>query len=258
MHWREHRARLVRELRTDLGFLKYAQLHQLSRLNPIYLGIRASRSSVVTGVLSFLRGRKDARSKPDRHTQREERWDVTDEFWYPSREALVHAVTSGRGRDAARRLIEDHVSRVRRTAVITAEEFVAAAAPTGGLPRIRVMFCLRSPPSLGREKMLAHWGASHKELVLSLQGALKYRLYDQLHVRSGPELSEVVEVFGGSSGQEFDGVAGLSYRGQADLLLGFLNPRTQLANLKLVKDEITFIDGRRSALVYGEHYLIEG
>ncbi|MFQ6021416.1 MAG: EthD domain-containing protein [Acidiferrobacterales bacterium] len=255
-HWMEPRSRLVLDLHAKLGYSRYAQLHQVRRINLLYQGIRFTRSPVVTALLSVIQGKKVPKSQRDRHTQREERWDVVEELWYPSREALVEALSSEAGVDAARRLVEDHTPFVRRTAVVTAEEFVAAEDPALRSPRITTVFCLRSRPGMTREEMLAYWGESHKQLVLSLQRALKYRAYDQLHVRSAAELSAVVEKLGGSAGEEFDGVAGLAYGSQWELVLGFLNPWTQVANLRLVKDEINFIDGQRSALVFGRQYLL--
>ncbi len=254
-HWRDSRSRLVADLRAELGYSRYAQVHQLSRRNLLYLGIRATRSWLVTTFLSLFRGRKPRRLPRDRHTQREERWDVIDEFWYPSRQALITALTSRGGVDGLRRLIDDHAPLVRRTAVITAEEFVAAEDPGQRSSRIIALFCLRSLPGMTRGMMLHHWGTSHRELVLSLKRALKYRAYHQMHVRSDAGLQDVVDNLGGSAGQEFDGVAALAYRSQWGLILGFVDPRTQIANLKLVRDEITFIDGQRSALVFGRQFL---
>ena len=53
-------------------------------------------------------------------------------------------------------------------------------------------------------------------------------------------------------GEGFDGIASLSYRAQWELVLGFLNPFTQIANIKLIKDEVGFIDAQRSPLVFGK------
>ena len=254
-YWKEQRSRLVLDFQADLGYSRYAQLHQSRRSNLIYLGIRASRSRPVIVLLSVLQGMAAPRKDRDRHTRREERWDVVDELWYPSKEALVDALTSEAGAEAARRLVEDQSTYVRRTAVVTAEEFVAVDDPALPFPRLRNAFFLRSRPGMTREEMLARWGSSHKKLFLSLQRALKYREYEQLHVRSAPELSAVVQNLGGSAGAEFHGVAGLSFSGQASLAFGFLNPWTEVANLRLVRDEMNFIDHQRSVLVYGKLHL---
>jgi hypothetical protein len=251
-HWREKRSRLVLELQQPLGYTAYAQTHQLSRLNLLYLAIRATRSRPVAALLATKSPAPGP--APDPHTRSEERWDVVDEFLFPSKEALLQALTSAAGVDAARRLIEDHAPRVRRTAVVTAEEFVASADPAPQSPEIRTVFFLRSRRDMTRAEMLGYWGTGHKRLVLSVLGDLKCRAYNQLHVRSAPDLSDVVERFGGSAGEEFDGVAELSFRSQWDLVLGLFNPWTQVANLKLARDETKFVDGQRSELVFGKHY----
>ncbi len=254
-HWLDERRPLVLGLRDALGFTRYAQLHQLPRRNFLYQGIRITRSWMVTSLFAAKQGRPIPRISRDRHTPREEQWDVIDQFWYPSRASLVESLTSRTAIGAANQLVKDHRMLVRRTAVIIAEEFVAAADPSPNSPRITTMFCLRSPHGMTRREMLDYWGTSHKRLVLSLHGDLGFRVYNQLHVRIAPEFAPVIEILGGSVGDEFDGVAELSYRGQWDLIRGFLNIRTQIANLRLVSDEISFIDAQRSALVFGREFL---
>lgn len=249
--WGDERRRLVLGLKEQLGYNRYSQLHQLSRWNILYQAIRLSRSWPFTAFFSALRGLPLPPLFRDRGTEREEQWDLVEAFWYPSREALLHSLTSQAGAEAGSRLAADGKRWVRRTAVITAEVFVANEDSTLRYPRIVTLFCLRTLSSMTREQMLDHWGTSHKKLVMSLQSALKYRKYDQLHVRSAPELTTVVENLGGSAGEEFDGVAALVYGSQWELVRALVNPRTQIANLKLVKDEVTFIDHTRSALVFG-------
>jgi len=250
--WADERRRLVLELKAQLGYDGYSQLHQLSRCNLLYQAIRLSRSWMFTACFSALQGLPLPPLFRDRGTEREERWDLVEVFQYPSREALIQALVSQAGAEAGARLAADGKQWARRTAAITAEVFVANEDPTLRTPRIVTLFCLRTLSSMTREQMLDYWGRSHKKLVMSLQAALKYREYDQLHVRSAPELTTVVENLGGSTGEEFDGVAVLAYGSQWEVVRALFNPRTQIANLKLVKDEVTFIDGTRSALVFGQ------
>lgn len=250
-HWREQRGRLVLGLQAELGYSSYAQMHQAHRTNLLYQAIRASRGRLVIGLLSLKQGRKVPQLNPDQDTRREEQWDVMDEFWYPTRESLVQAVTAKTGIDAARRLAEDHAPWVRRTAVIIGEEFVMAADRGLSSMRTRVAFCLRSRPDMTREEMLTYWGGHHKKLFLSLQNSLKYHAYQQLHVHGAPEFSDIVANLGGSTGEEFNGVAGLTFGSQWELALAFLNPWSQLANLKVIQDETNFIDHQRSVLVFG-------
>jgi EthD domain len=250
-HWRQARSALVLELQPALGYTSYAQLHQTSRLNPLYLSILFTRSRLVT---SLLASKKLPPAQPSSRMRWEERWDVTDEFLFPSKDAMVQALMSEAGTAAARRLVEDQTPRVRRTEVVTAEQFVAAPDPAPPLMDARTVFFLRRRPEMTREEMLGYWGDSHKKTVLSLQSDLKYRAYNQLHVRSAPELAAVVHRFEGAAAEEFDGVAELCFTSQWDLVKGIFRPVTELANLKLVKDETNFVDGQRSELVLGNHY----
>lgn len=254
-HWLKERSRLVLELKTQLGYTRYTQLHQVSRTNLLYQGILLTRSPLVTGFFTPATTPELNSSQIDNpQIQQDERWDVIEQFWYPSQAALVKALTGEPGIKAAQKLIGDRSSWVQRTMAITAEEFVVVDSPSLSFPRISNVFCLRSPVGMSRETMLNYWGTEHKALVQSLQSPLKYRAYDQLHVRSSPSLSEVVKILGGNVGEEFDGVAALMYRCQLELVQGFLDLRTQIANLRLVKDETTFIDHQRSVLVFGKEY----
>jgi len=253
-HWREQRSRLALELQATLGFTRYAQLHKFPRRNLLYRGVRATRSWIVTAFFTAKQGRDVPSPDYDRSTAVEERWDVVDQFSFASRQDLVERLTSPAGREAAGRLVDDHRSRVRRTAVVVAEELPVAVDAVPRFERIATIFCLRTPPGMTREEMLEYWGSNHRQLVSSLERPLGYIAYDQLHCRSGDDVQEIAGLFGGT-GDEFDGVAHLAYRNVWDLVLGFLNPRTQIANFRLVNDEVRFIDGRRSALVLGREFV---
>jgi hypothetical protein len=249
-HWRDGYRQLVLELQPDLGYCRYAQLHQVCRANPLYQGIRATRSRLVTWLLARSRGIALPRASHDRATQSAERWDVVDELWYPSRSALVAALSSERGRAAARRLVAARAPWVRRSAIVTGDELVTAE-PDVDRDLVRTVFCLRRVERLSRAQMQSHWTTDHRELVRRLGGELKFIGYDQLITDSDPDLDAVAETLGGSDGASYDGVAGLSFPAQWDLVKGLFDLGEQRANLTLVGDEITFIDGSRSTLVFG-------
>lgn len=99
--------------------------------------------------------------------------------------------------------------------------------------------------------MLNYWKDSHANFFVSLQDALAYSAYDQMYVRDGEDLTQAIDVLGGSVGEPFDGVARVAYDDQWTVGRGFFSLRTQIANLKLIKDEVTFIDGGRSTLMFG-------
>ena len=250
-HWRQARGALVLGLQSALGYSSYGQTHQSCRLNPLYLSVLLTRSRLVTSLLAT---KKLPPPPVDSRLRSEERWDVTDEFLYPSKDSMLQALASEAGSAAARRLVEDQSLLVRRTEVVTAEELVVAPDPAPASKDVRTVFFLRRRPELTREEMLGYWGDNHKRLALSVQSALNYRAYNQLHVRSGPELTAVVHEFEGASAEEFDGVAEICFTSQWDLVKGVLNPATEWANLKLARDETNFIDGQRSVLVFGNHY----
>jgi hypothetical protein len=249
-HWRQARSALVRELQPALRYDSYGQTHQSSRLDFVYLSLLFSRSRLVTSLLAV---KKLSQTPP---VGSNEHWDVTDEFEYSSQESLVQAIMSEAGAAAAGRLLKDQASFVRQTAVVITEEFVDAPDPAPQPLDLRVDFFLRRRPELTRDEMLAYWGETHKQLVLSLQSPLEYRAYNQLHVRSALDFTTVTQRFGGGNTEEYDGVAELCFTNQWVLAKGIFNPRTELANFELVKNETGFIDHQRSVLVYGNHYRI--
>lgn len=249
-HWRGPRKELVLGLQEALGFESYIQVHQYVRCNPIYQGIRISRSRFVTNLFARKEGQQIG-PKPDPDTTRAERWDVVEELVYPSRDALVEALTAMAGREAGAQLVEDQRSRVRRTAVM-AVEINPVIRPKGGFPSVTTLFFLRSRPPLDRAQMIDYWKNSHATFFASLQDVLDYSAYDQMYVRDAEDLRQAVAALGGGVGEPFDAVARVAYDDQWTLGRGFLSLRTQIANIKLIKDEVTFIDGGRSTLMLGE------
>lgn len=257
-HWTGPRRRLVVEVAPGLGHRRYRQLHQLERGNLVYRALRLSRGRLLVTLLTALTRRRLPRR--GRMPRPEPAWDVVEQFWYDSREALVRALTSADGRAAVRRLVDDQAPWTGVLRAVVAEDFPVPAstpeeAPAGetpaeGAPEVAVMFFLRARPGLSRGGMLDYWATDHEELVTSLGSALGFASYHQLHVRSGDELTTALEGFGGS-GDGYDGVAELSYADTRVLVRGLFRLRTQAANLRLVKDEITFVDIPRSNLVMG-------
>ncbi|MGB5712826.1 MAG: hypothetical protein WBM44_18185 [Waterburya sp.] len=194
------RSRLVLKLKTQLGYTGYSQLHQLPRTNLLYNGILLTRSPLVTGLLASKAPEKISSQTNNRQIQQSERWDVIEQFLYPSQDALVTNLTTQQGSETAQQLLANQEAYVERTTVITAEEFVVVEPPSLSFPRINNMLFLRSPGGMTRETMLNYWSTEHKELVQSKQSALRYRAYDQLHIRSSPDLSAVGKTLGGNLG----------------------------------------------------------
>jgi len=253
-HWRHRRGPVVTELKGALRYDSYVQVHRSSRLNILYLGILASRSWPLSALFSVLQGRSvpPLMGRPGRCN---ELWDVVESFRYASHMALVEAVTSDVGIAALKRLSADALGFVRQCAAVVAEVLPVYDDPSLGWPRTVTVFCLRARPPMTRDSMLERWRTAHRELVLSLRPTLEYRKYDQLHARDAPDLA--TEAVGVPIGT-FDGVAMLAYGSQWDLIKRLLSPATQIGNLRLSKDEVNFIDGRNSTLVFGEAYAFSG
>jgi hypothetical protein len=255
-HFREARSKLVRAERVPLGYIAYTQLHQSSRINPLYQGILLSRRPVFTAL--FALAQKLPRPQglgPD--ARRAERWDVIEEFTYTSEKALVEALRSPDGLRAAAALVRDQRGVSSLSVVVVAESFAVIADPVPGAPRVKHMFFLRGLPSITRDQMLDYWGTRHKVLFAQYQRALRYSGYEQLHVRNSPRLDAIAKVLGGRELPGFDGVAGVTYPGESEIALDFISPTSHAANLRLVQDEVRFIHGPASSFVYGQVHPVD-
>jgi hypothetical protein len=249
-HFRGPRAALVRSQRAALGYTTYAQLHQSSRGNPLYQGIRLTRVPQVTALVSGKLDRACPIGEREAFGLSEESWDVVEELEYPAREAISKALASAASKRAASQLAADHAKVSRHSAVVVAEYFVSVPRPAAP-PGATTLFFLRTVPGMTRDQMLDYWGNSHKQLFVSLQPTLGYVAYAQLHVRSGPDVTSVAQTLGDAGGVEFDGVAEVGYADQARIARSFVSPKALWANVGLVRDEVGFIDSRKSSLVYG-------
>jgi hypothetical protein len=257
-HFRETRAELVRAERASLGYMAYTQLHQSSRINPLYQGILLSRSPVVTALFALAQKSLRPRSWPlRRDASRAKRWDVVEEFTYASERALVEALRSPEGLRAAAALVRDQRGVSSFSVVVVAETFAVIADPAPRAQRIKHMFFLRGVPSITRAQMLDYWGTRHKVLFAQYQRALRYSGYEQLHVRSSPRLTDIAKLLGGREVPEFDGVAGVTYPGESEIALDFISPLSQVANLRLVQDELRFIHGPACSFVYGQCHPVD-
>lgn len=250
-YWKHGRKRNVAALQSDLGFVRYTQVYQACRWNPIYRIILATRSRPIVSLISMLKGVK-VPPKLDKDILRDERWDTVEIFQYESDIELAAAFDKPGAKQGAAWLNADQRRWSRCTAALVTEIFEANQDTSSGQPRIVNFFCLRRHPSKKtREDMLRYWYDSHRELVLRLQRPLGYRHYLQHHVRSKPDWDRLVGMFGENLAGPFDALAVLAYNNQGELIRGILNPFTLIANFKLVFDEVTFLDEGNSVLVYG-------
>ena len=244
---RGRRRQLVLDLNQPLGFQRYAQVLQVGRLNPVYQFARLSRSRMVATLFAAILG-KQLPSLPEAHHQKRP-WDVVEEFWYPNLESLKASLMSAKGIRAIRQLRSDQSTWSTYSVAVVAEEFVVVPGKLPP-PRMATFFFLRTHPTMTRESMLDYWGTSHAQLVTSLQPSLGYGEYEQMHVSSDVATGAIADALR----EEFDGVASLAYGTIMDMVWGLLNPFTQIANIKLIGDEVGFIDAQRSVLMLGNRF----
>ncbi|MEX2455036.1 MAG: hypothetical protein WD470_10045 [Rhodospirillaceae bacterium] len=250
-HWRGDRKALVRRLQHDLGFSGYTQLHRSSRLNALYLGIRATRSWPSAALFSLLRGRKVPSPFPSRGGA-DERWDIVETLAYPSLDALRSALATPAGASALAALRDDAAPMVRNGAALIAERRAVTSDDGLRFPRTVTMFQLRARPPMTGDDMLVYWGDKHRRLVESQTAAMGHRTYDQLHaLRHENEDAQLLTPFGGGQPDPFAGIARLAYGSQWDLVWRLADPRLHVANMRLVGDEVGFIDLGASILVFG-------
>lgn len=254
-HWRDTRTALIAELRGALRFERYVQVHRASRLNSLYLGILGSRSWPPAALFSAAQG-LSVPPLTGRAGGFDEMWDVIEAFRYESPAAMIQALTSKAGIAALERLSGDARALVRHSTALPVEVLPFYEEPGLGWPRAVTILCLRARPPLTREAMLERWRTTHRQLMASLRPALAYRHYDQLHAQATAELAPAVAALGVAVG-DFDGIAWLAYGNEGELKRLLLSPATQIANLRLGKDEVNFIDGRNSALVFGEAHRLD-
>jgi hypothetical protein len=253
-HWLTERASLVAELRGAFPYTRYTQVHRVPKYNLIYQVLRWSRSPIGEVLFFPTRLREALRCYRNRPEGRGSQWDIVDQLWFPSVEALRAALGSPAGQEAARRLREDHAARACRTAVVVGEEHVGAPAEGSGACPAKVLFLLRGRAGMSAEEMQQYWGGDHWKLVISSRVEMGYRGFEQVHLCPGEALASAVEAFGGSLDDDVHGVASLSFRGQGAIAGSLISPRRILANRKVLGDELRFLDYPRCSLVFGREH----
>jgi len=246
--WAAQRAKLVGECGDALGWSDYYQVHRVGRWNLVYRAIRLTRSWPVTAVLSLARGLAPYALVPRDVRVAEERFDLVEVFAWPDATALDAALNGG-GKPALKRLADDAAPRARRTTSILGERVETAVEPGERPAGVVTMFCLRPRPALTAEAMLTYWLDDHGPFVAGLRRALGYSRYEQFAARAIDEAQALATT--SHPAPPFAGVAALAYPDFASLARGLVNPATQIANARLVWDELSFLDAARSALVLG-------
>lgn len=257
-HWREQRSGLVSGLRGALGFSRYTQVHAAPRYHPIYRILLWSRSRL--GEVMFFPGRLPMRLREllgaDAGDQSDDtdRWDVVDQLWFPSAEALEQAFTTPEGRDAADRLRRDHVGMAERTRALIGEERVATTDEGPGRADTKILYLLRCLPEMSAEDMQAYWGRDHRSLVLSARDHMGYRGFEQVHTGWPDVLARAAEALGAEAGDDVQGVASLSFAGPSSMVGSLVLPNRVLTARRILADELRFLDGPRCCMIFGREH----
>lgn len=264
-HFRGKRREVIGRHQRVLAHGEYRQVYQTSQLNPLYRGIKLTRDPALlallprTGVVRDRAsdeveapdGAANARALPRHHAARSGAgWDVVELLRFDSLDAM-RVLSSPSGRAIAADFVLDQRRWAGSSSVMITDSIIGTTFEHTPPSATSTLFFLRAVRPLSRRAMLDYWGSRHKHLFLSKQSALGYGAYTQLHVRDEPSLREVPQLWGDDGEAPFDGVACVSYAGACRVALDFVSPRALWANFELVRDEVTFIDGRRSVLVFG-------
>lgn len=241
--WAPRRADLVARHWDATGARSYAIVPRLNRWNFVFVLVALSRSWLVAAIGSVLHGLPI----PARARDESELWDMIEVLDFPDIDT-AHAFLAS---DSARTLAEDAstwAAHSQAIPMVTTRAFLRTHfAPDAAV----TLFCLRGRPEIGREGMLDYWLDQHRPFVQGLRPVLNYAWYDQ-HIARGAEELEAAAQAHLPGLAPWDGVASIGYGDLADMAVGALDPRVQLANLRLVHDETRFIDLPRSALMVGK------
>ena len=114
---------------------------------------------------------------------------------------------------------------------------------------IKLVFCLHRLSSLSREAFQRYWFETHAPLVKRVAADLNIRGYVQSHSFSADGL-DLPAAARGSAGQDYDGVAEISWDSVEALLAPGGTEAGRAAGTLLLEDERRFIDLSRSPLFF--------
>ncbi len=254
--WLETHAPMVREYAGALGCTRYVQLRMTEHPDPLGASIAASRSWLAISIVSLFSGKRPPGHEKDilNHAQRE--FDVVDELWFSSEEALIEAMGTEKGAQALAAITADGSEHLSTTSVVAGAGYEFLEKPAS-YPSLKVMFCLRRKRDMSRHAMQEYWLTSHGPFAQTLKPQLQFRGYEQVHTLEETALGSFAGAFGNSDpSASYDGMASLRYSTERELGEHFLHPGFQAANMKLAKDELNFVDGQECIVVFGYQKLI--
>ena len=121
------------------------------------------------------------------------------------------------------------------------------------MPMLKVVYCLRRKPHLGRAEFQAYWRTVHGPLVVECAAVLGIGRYVQSHTLDDAAQAPLRTPRG--TAEPYDGIAEL----WLDTVGTSAPPQAPEAALALLEDERRFIDLARSCVfVTAEHELVPG
>jgi uncharacterized protein (TIGR02118 family) len=111
---------------------------------------------------------------------------------------------------------------------------------------VKLHFCLHRLPHLSRAEFQRYWREQHAPLVARHRETLRIARYVQLHTADSPA-NALLRASRGAP-EEYDGVAELWWRSEADLAEATASEAGRRAGEELLEDERRFIDLARSPL----------
>ena len=191
-------------------------------------------------------------------------YDGVAEVWWRNRDALVSALDTAAGRDAAKALVEDEarfIDLVHSPLWLNYEYPQVNPIPEEMIARehgpfVKIFFCLRHPERLSLDEAQLYWRTNHGPVIRGVATGMRMQRYFQVH-RFEDELEAQLRTSRGTETPPYTGHAEAWFT-RADLATLADSPEAQRAMEIAVEDESHFIDFERSAMwIAKEHEFVD-
>ena len=234
-YWREEHGPLVAGHSGTLGMLRYVQVHTTDDDHTLLTGRRGEMEAPYDGVA---------------------------EVWWESKEAMVKATRSQKGREVDQILREDEgqfIDMERSVAWFNYEYPQVNPTPenvvaTERSSLVKLYFPLRQLSSMGMEEAQWYWRTHHGPVIRRQAHGSGIVRYQQVH-RDEQELTDGINSSRGSKVEPYLGHAEVWMDRSA---MGNPTPENRVAAKRAYEDEANFIDfGRSSMFLAKEHVVID-
>jgi len=234
-YWKQQHGPLVASVATQLGLLRYVQVHALD--------------DPVNAAMAKARGGMEAP------------YDGVAEIWFASRLALAQSLASEDGKRASARLLADEANFIDLPSstlwlgyeypqINPAPENLLASERSG---LAKLYFPLRATADHSDDDAQFYWRTHHGPIIRRDAAASGILRYMQVHRAIGDELDEPMRTA--------RGCVTAPYLGHAEVWLdrarmSLTSPERKAANARAIEDESGFIDFRRSAMWLGKEHCV--